>query len=213
MDELTRNVSTRKLKRVRSLKSVVTCCLGRVQKVRDEIEHLLDDDKDMADMYLTRKHILRQQDELNSSSSPRNPLRVSQLSSRCSSNASLVGNVDNHNVDQLEMLLEAYLVQVEGTRKKILAVREYINDTEDYVYILLKSRRNKLIQLQVILKIVSFCTALVSACVGALSMNIPCPLYTQDGIYTPVVITIVSVAIAVFFILLGHARRKGLFIQ
>lgn len=86
------------------------------------MEHLLDDDEDMADLYLTRKHILSQQDDFISFPSPANSPRVSHFSSRRSSNASFAGTVDDHNVEQLEMLLEAYFVQVDGTQKKILAV-------------------------------------------------------------------------------------------
>lgn len=63
LDELARNVSTKNLERVRSLKSNLTRLLARVQKVRDEIEHLLDDNEDMAHLYLTRKLIQLQQSE------------------------------------------------------------------------------------------------------------------------------------------------------
>ncbi|KAH7279538.1 hypothetical protein KP509_37G023500 [Ceratopteris richardii] len=121
LDELTRNVSTRNLELVRSLKSDLTRLLSRIQKVRDEMEHLLDDDKDMADLYLTRKLALSQLDDFNSLASPANSPRVSYLNSRRSSNASYAGTVDDHNVEQLEMLLEAYFVQVDSTQKKILA--------------------------------------------------------------------------------------------
>ncbi|CAL5357695.1 unnamed protein product [Camellia sinensis] len=63
LDELVRNVSTKNFERVRSLKSNLTSLLARVQKVRDEIEHLLDDNEDMAHLYLTRKWIQSQQFE------------------------------------------------------------------------------------------------------------------------------------------------------
>ncbi|KAE8719374.1 putative magnesium transporter MRS2-G [Hibiscus syriacus] len=57
LDELARNVSTKNLEHVRSVKSNLTHLLARVQKVRDEIEHLLDDNEDMAHLYLTRKQV------------------------------------------------------------------------------------------------------------------------------------------------------------
>ncbi|XP_068331430.1 magnesium transporter MRS2-4-like [Pyrus communis] len=50
LDELARNVSTKNLELVRSLKSILTRLLARVQKVRDELEHLLDDNEDMLSM-------------------------------------------------------------------------------------------------------------------------------------------------------------------
>lgn len=77
MDKLTSKISTLNLERVRQIKSRLVTITGRVQKVgwcdwcmalpycglivwwylqvRDELEHLLDDDEDMAEMYLTEK--------------------------------------------------------------------------------------------------------------------------------------------------------------
>uniref|UniRef100_A0A453G0S2 Magnesium transporter n=1 Tax=Aegilops tauschii subsp. strangulata TaxID=200361 RepID=A0A453G0S2_AEGTS len=55
LDELTTKVSTSNLDDVRQIKNRLVQLSGRVQKVRDDIEHLLDDDTDMCEMYLTRK--------------------------------------------------------------------------------------------------------------------------------------------------------------
>lgn len=55
LDELTSKISTLNLEHVRQIKSRLVAISGRVQKVRDELEHLLDDDMDMAAMYLTEK--------------------------------------------------------------------------------------------------------------------------------------------------------------
>ncbi|XP_062209803.1 putative magnesium transporter MRS2-H isoform X2 [Phragmites australis] len=63
LDELTKNVSTRNLERVRSLKRNLTTLLAGVHKVRDEVEHLLDDNENMTQLHLSRKQIKSQQDE------------------------------------------------------------------------------------------------------------------------------------------------------
>ncbi|KAK9287006.1 hypothetical protein L1049_015414 [Liquidambar formosana] len=55
LDKLTSKISTLNLERVRQIKSRLVAITGRVQKVRNELEHLLDDDEDMAEMYLTDK--------------------------------------------------------------------------------------------------------------------------------------------------------------
>ncbi|XP_010429885.1 PREDICTED: magnesium transporter MRS2-10-like [Camelina sativa] len=55
LDELTSKISTLNLERARRLKSRLVALTRRVQKVRDEIEQLMDDDGDMAEMYLTEK--------------------------------------------------------------------------------------------------------------------------------------------------------------
>jgi hypothetical protein len=67
LDKLTSKISTLNLERVRQIKSRLVAITGRVQKVRDELEHLLDDDEDMAEMYLTEKLAQKLEDSSNSS--------------------------------------------------------------------------------------------------------------------------------------------------
>ena len=55
LDKLTSKISTLNLERVCQTKSRLDAIIGRVQKVKDELEHLLDDDEDMAEMYLSEK--------------------------------------------------------------------------------------------------------------------------------------------------------------
>ncbi|CAO2815415.1 unnamed protein product [Amaranthus hypochondriacus] len=124
LDELARNVSNKNLERVRSLKSNITRLLARVQKVKDEIEHLLDDNEDMAHLYLTRKLIQYQQSEalLNSDSSNAIVPQHVHRSSSYRSGSILSSNYWNDDVEDLEMLLEAYFMQLDGIRNKILSV-------------------------------------------------------------------------------------------
>ncbi|KAL0318360.1 UNVERIFIED_CONTAM: Magnesium transporter MRS2-3 [Sesamum angustifolium] len=68
LDKLTSKISTLNLERVRQIKSRLVAMAGRVQKVRDELEHLLDDDDDMAEMYLTDKFELQQLENSSASS-------------------------------------------------------------------------------------------------------------------------------------------------
>ncbi|XP_047179409.1 magnesium transporter MRS2-F-like, partial [Vigna umbellata] len=65
LDKLTSKISTLNLERVRQIKSRLVAITGRVQKVRDELEHLLDDDDDMAEMYLTDKIVVSECGELS----------------------------------------------------------------------------------------------------------------------------------------------------
>ncbi|KAK2359817.1 hypothetical protein QL285_085153 [Trifolium repens] len=55
VDELTSKISTLNLERAYRLKSRLVALTRRVQKVRDEIKQLMDNDGDMAEMYLTEK--------------------------------------------------------------------------------------------------------------------------------------------------------------
>ncbi|KAF3635668.1 putative magnesium transporter MRS2-G [Capsicum annuum] len=216
LDELAMNVSTKNLEQVRSLKSNLTRLLARVQKVRDEIEHLLDDNEDMAQLYLTRKWIQNQQTETLLGTSVSNSLvsaapNLRRLNSVRSRSGSLVSNHFNYyDVEDLEMLLEAYFMQLEGTRNKILSVREYIDDTEDYVNIQLDNQRNELIQLQLTLTIASFAVAVETLVAGWFGMNIPCTLNHKHGVFWPFVLCLTVGCIMLFLVILGYARWKKL---
>ncbi|XP_028086446.1 magnesium transporter MRS2-4-like isoform X2 [Camellia sinensis] len=129
LDELARNVSTKNLEHVRSLKSNLTSLLARVQKVRDEIVHLLDDNEDMAHLYLTRKWIQSQQFEAYLAGTASNSIvsaghQLRRLSSNRSGSLLLSNHLNDHDVEDLEMLLEAYFMQLDGTRDKILSARQ-----------------------------------------------------------------------------------------
>ncbi|KAH7444489.1 hypothetical protein KP509_02G079600 [Ceratopteris richardii] len=147
LDELTSKISSRNLDRVRKLKSRMTRLTARVQKVRDELEQLLDDDGDMADLFLTRK-LAGSSPPVGSSlpsiweiGSPNTGSRISRVS-----RASMATYTADNDVEELEMLLEAYFMQIDGTLNKLTALREYIDDTEDYINIQLDNHRNQLIQ-------------------------------------------------------------------
>lgn len=215
LDELARNVSTKNLEHVRSLKSNLTRLLARVQKVRDEIEHLLDDNEDMAHLYLTRKWIQNQQSEsllgaLASNSIVTASPHLRRLGSARSGSMVTSNFQDDDDVEDLEMLLEAYFMQLDGTRNKILSVREYIGDTEDYVNIQLDNQRNELIQLQLTLTIASFAVAVETLIAGWFGMNIPFPLYNVNGVFWYFVAGITAACILLFLLVLGYARWKKL---
>ncbi|KAJ0965837.1 hypothetical protein J5N97_026975 [Dioscorea zingiberensis] len=211
LNELVTNVSRKNLEHVRNLKSKVTRLLARVQKVRDEIDHLLDDDENMAQLYLTRKQHLNQQYETLASAGASNSIIVF-VGSNIHQSESNISSMHTYeiNVEDLEMLLEAYFVSLDGTRNKILRVREYIDDTEDYVYIQLDNQRNELIQLQVILGIVMFSIAVDTMLAGAFAMNIPCSLYDIPHIFTSFVISITVASFLLGLLVLGYAKSRKL---
>lgn len=91
-----------------------------------------------------------------------------------------------------------------------LQVREYIDDTEDYVNIQLDNHRNELIQLQLTLTIASFAIAVETLIAGAFGMNIPCTLYEKDGIFWLTVGIMTAASVLLFFIVLAYAKWKKL---
>ncbi|KAG6420111.1 hypothetical protein SASPL_116629 [Salvia splendens] len=105
--ELESAISNRNLDRVRKLKSQMTRLTARVQKVRDELEQLLDDDDDMADLYLSRK--LAGASPVSDSGAASWFLASPTIGSKISkaSRASIATmRGDENDVEELEMLLE-----------------------------------------------------------------------------------------------------------
>nr|KJB66347.1 hypothetical protein B456_010G136800 [Gossypium raimondii] len=157
LDELTSKISTLNLERVRRLKSRLVALTRRVQKVRDEIEQLMDDDGDMAEMYLTEKKSrmessfygdqslmgFRSNDGL-SASAPVSPVASPPELRRLEKSLSIArsrhesmrsSESATENIEELEMLLEAYFVLIDSTLNKLTSLKEYIDDTEDFINI------------------------------------------------------------------------------
>uniref|UniRef100_A0A8R7QJ02 Magnesium transporter n=1 Tax=Triticum urartu TaxID=4572 RepID=A0A8R7QJ02_TRIUA len=137
LDDLTSKISSHNLDKVRKLKSGMTRLTARVQKVRDELEQLLDDDDDMADLYLSRK-LAGASSPVSGSGGPNwfpaSPTIGSKISRASRASAATIHGNEN-DVEELEMLLEAYFMQIDGTLNKLTTLREYIDDTEDYINI------------------------------------------------------------------------------
>lgn len=212
LDELTSKISSRNLDRVRKLKSAMTRLTARVQKVRDELEQLLDDDDDMADLYLSRKA---------GSASPvsgsghanwfaASPTVGSRIS-RASRASIVTVRLDENDVEELEMLLEAYFMQIDGTLNKLTTLREYIDDTEDYINIQLDNHRNQLIQLELFLSSGTVCLAFYSLVAGIFGMNIPYTWNDDHGYMFKWVVIFSGVFSAIMFLMIIiYARKKGL---
>ncbi|TKY51934.1 Magnesium transporter MRS2-2 [Spatholobus suberectus] len=212
LDELTSKISSRNLDRVRKLKSAMTRLTARVQKVRDELEQLLDDDDDMADLYLSRKA---------GSSSPvsgsgavnwfaASPTIGSKISRASRASVATV-RLDENDVEELEMLLEAYFSEIDHTLNKLTTLREYIDDTEDYINIQLDNHRNQLIQLELFLSSGTVCLSFYSLVAAIFGVNIPYTWNSNHGYMFKWVVIVSGVISALMFLLItAYARKKGL---
>ncbi|KAK7308118.1 hypothetical protein VNO77_41714 [Canavalia gladiata] len=224
LDKLTSKISTLNLERVRQIKSRLVAITGRVQKVRDELEHLLDDDEDMAEMYLTDKLAEQQLDTSSASSlndqdhddadnlahpdiDDRTPPEISfetggaaatyedhQIGDHLFGASNVIGR-DSHgtrgsttysavtkqlDVEELEMLLEAYFVQIDGTLNKLSTLREYVDDTEDYINIMLDDKQNHLLQMGVMLTTATLVVSAFVVVAGVFGMNIHIELFDPN---------------------------------
>lgn len=224
LDELTTQISSRNLDRVRKMKSSMTRLTSRVQKVRDEIEQLLDDDDDMADLYLSRKSASTLSYSSSASASDfgtgkwRPPItRDDSLTMgfiNMSTNNTVVTSayhLQENNVEELEMLLEAYFIQIESTMNKLSTLREYIDDTEDYINIQLDNHRNQLIQLELFLSSGTVCLCVYSLVAAIFGMNIPYPWRENHGFLFKWVVLLAALASGFLFLsIISYARHKGL---
>ncbi|KAI3712307.1 hypothetical protein L1987_70858 [Smallanthus sonchifolius] len=228
LDKLTSKISTLNLERVRQIKSRLVAITGRVQKVRDELEQLLDDDGDMAEMYLTDK-LEQQLDNSSSSSSFVNEeddmneeILQTEVDDRVESEGLMDGNgntsihereiqqIDSQSehlfrantlgresrgtrtsttrsgnskhldIEELEMLLEAYFVQIDGTLNKLSTLREYVDDTEDYINIMLDDKQNHLLQMGVMLTTATLVVGAFVVVAGVFGMNIGIDLFNDE---------------------------------
>lgn len=94
-----------------------------------------------------------------------------------------------------------------------LQIREYIDDTEDYINIQLDHQRNQLFQFQITLATGAFATAIATALCSACSMNIQY-FYIYDpanDVFTPFILSALAIAVVAFFSVLGYVHWTGLF--
>ncbi|KAL5199339.1 hypothetical protein ABZP36_020542 [Zizania latifolia] len=214
LDELTSKISTLNLERVRRLKSRLVALTRRVQKVRDEIEQLMDDDGDMAEMYLTEKKMRMESSffgdqsllgynsvgagtsvsaPVSPISSPTESRKLEKSFSLCRSRLDSVKSSDNtttEHIQELEMLLEAYFVVIDSTLNKLTSLKEYIDDTEDFINIQLDNVRNQLIQFELLLTTATFVVAIFGVVAGVFGMNFETEVFSiQNAFQWTLIIT------------------------
>lgn len=156
--------------------------------MRDEIEHLLNDNGDMAHLYLTIKRIQNQQSEAVSSdafsnSIAINPPHLRQLGSNRSRSLSS-HFFDDHNVEDLDMYCSRLIscnwmefVTRYYRFANILTIQKTMSISNSTAI------RMELIQLQLTLTIASFAISTETLVAGWVGMNIPCALYQKNGIF------------------------------
>ncbi|XP_026411685.1 magnesium transporter MRS2-1-like isoform X2 [Papaver somniferum] len=231
LDELTSKISTLNLERVRRLKSRLVALTRRVQKVRDEIEQLMDDDGDMAEMYLTEKKrrmeasFYGDQSVMGYSSTggglsvsapvspvsspPDNRKLEKSLSIARSRHESMKSSEStSDNIEELEMLLEAYFVVIDSTLNKLTS--EYIDDTEDFINIQLDNVRNQLIQFELLLTTATFVVAIFGVVAGVFGMNFTVPLFDQPDAFKWVLVITGICGLIIFGSFLWFFKYKRL---
>ncbi|KAF1889624.1 hypothetical protein Lal_00024951 [Lupinus albus] len=203
-------------------------------QVRDEIEHLMDDDGDMAEMCLTEKKMRSDGYPLNdylqtissgsgrviSRSAPASPERSTsglQMLQRAfssignsSKHGSSVGSSDNgERIEPLEMLLEAYFIVIDNTLNTLFSLKEYIDDTEDFINIKLGNIQNRLIQFEVLLTAATLVAAVFTVVAGVFGMNFKAAVFDYPfGFHWVLIITGIACA-SLYIAFLYYFRYKN----
>ncbi|KAI3516606.1 hypothetical protein L1887_15528 [Cichorium endivia] len=243
LDELAKSISTLNLERVRRFKGHLLALTQRVQKVCDEIEHLMNDDGDMAEMYLTEKKQRNSCPDLydqvqgsisvgpgpgptvgmGSKSAPVSPVGSTsdaQKLQRAFSNISahkhgslLSSSVtgETENIDQLEMLLEAYFVGIDNTLNKLLSLKEYIDDTEDLINIKLGNVQNKLIKFELLLTAATFLATVFAVVTAVFGMNFEDEVFDEPNRFNWVVSISASLCGVLYICFLFYFKHKKVF--
>ncbi|WVZ91870.1 hypothetical protein U9M48_037985 [Paspalum notatum var. saurae] len=219
LDALTSTVSTLNLERVRQIKSRLVAISGGVHKVRDELEHLLDDDADMAAMHLSEKAAFLAAGDHYSRFGDVAEEAVGDDGERDGYDDESDEQEDQGSIvflpkiDELEKLLEAYFVQIDGTLNKLSTLREYVEDTEDYINTTLDDKQNQLLQMGVVLSTATLTITAAIVVTGVLAMNIHFALYktTNTNIFWEATGGTVGGAATLFIVAMLYFRKKGIF--
>lgn len=142
---LPKRIDIMPLEELRRLEQQLNNYYSRARKVQNALQSVLDEDEDMADLYLTEKR--------RNPGVHRNPL--------------------DH--DEAEMLLEAYLQNIDDLTIQAALLNQTIDDTENLIEIHLDTTQNRLLLVHLIITafstVISF-GAMVTALFG---MNFPPP--------------------------------------
>ncbi|KAI4375584.1 hypothetical protein MLD38_013438 [Melastoma candidum] len=204
LDELKLNITNFTFGCLRQIKSRLLLLNNRVQKMKEELEHLLGDDNHMAEICLTDKLRLQEHgdnrssakadgdgDESNASddridevapadsaSQSRNPLTKEIQRVKVSNHVD--GGNKHHRSPELEKLLEDYLVRIDSTFNKVSKLKEHVHNMEDYLRLMLDDKQNSLLQTTILVRTATVVLTVYIVFTGVMAMNIQIPLWQQD---------------------------------
>lgn len=92
-----------------------------------------------------------------------------------------------------------------------MKLREYVDDTEDYINIMLDEKQNQLLQMGIMLSTGTLVVSAAIAVTGVFGMNITIPLYDKGvGAFWQVTGGIVGATAAIYLVALLCYRRSGI---
>lgn len=174
------------LEQLRQLQMQLNHYYARVRKVQQVIQALLDEDEDMAEMYLTEKR----------------------------KNPSMMRNPLDH--DEVEMLLETYLQMVDDLTSRGGLLNQAIDDTENLIEIHLDTTQNRVLLVDLMITAITTTFSLGTLITSIFGMNLPLPTvmselpHSHAFFWGAVGLMMASMGIALCF-LMRWCRNQGLY--
>jgi magnesium transporter len=159
---------------------------SRSRKVQNVLQSVLDEDEDMAGMYLTEKH----------------------------KTPEVVRNDVDH--DEAEMLIESYLQVVDDLTNKAGLLNTAIDDTENLIEIHLDTMQNQLLLVNLLISAITTIFTLGTAVTAIFGMNLPLPVgmselpTSQYYFYGCVSLTLIVMA-TMAILLIKWSQSEGIY--
>ena len=109
-------------------------------------------------------------------------------------------------LETVENLLESYFMTVDGAYDRLVALDEFVEDTEEYINIELDSARNRLIRLDIVITAGSFAVAIFSLVAGVLGENVDIPKRIVDAGFGLVNLVTTLFAVSAFVGVMAYIR-------
>ena len=186
LGDLPRKITNEQLERLRLLEQRLNTYYSRARRVQQALQNVLDEDEDMADMYLTEKR--------KNPNACRNPI--------------------DH--DEAEMLLETYLQNVDDLTNKAELLNRAIDDTENLMEIHLDTMQNKLLLIDLFITGLTTVFGFATMATAIFGMNFPFPdtfsELPRSQYYFASIVAVIFVIMALGLgIIVAWVKRQGIY--
>lgn len=113
--------------------------------------------------------------------------------------------------DEAELLIEAYLLEIDTVLEDTKMIMEEIESIEDLIEMQLAAARNQLLKVDTLFSIASVCITFGALVTGIFGMNLKSNLEDDFRWFYGVIIGIFGVAMIFFFSIVLYLRGIGLF--
>ncbi|KAG2484057.1 hypothetical protein HYH03_017146 [Edaphochlamys debaryana] len=120
------------------------------------------------------------------------------------------GEPDDEEVAVVEMLLEAYFMQLGHTWQRLQSLSGYIDSTEDLINLELDQQRNNLISVDLMVTFASFLLTGMSVIAGLFGMNLANRMEADYGAFLQICIGSTGTAVALWGLFVWASIRFGL---